>query len=347
MYMITGVFSFVGDVLLILAQIIFRCKIYNIGESFTKSTDVLEWITERNLASPHYMVSDDHLVPTGLTIGKWFIALIKPGETKGRNKKFTCSIFLICWNVPKDIEYSKYDKNGKKKVDHAMKKGKEDQYCEISTIEKVSVWKGCGFDTNKKSFFRQAYKYQLDIAKKIIELAKARKKVNGSYGGTILINGPPGTGKTYIGKILAALLEASICPSFSPTREGDWFLNAYYTADPSKKEPFVLIMDEIDISAKKIMDGTIKRSKEVNMVDDKQSWNNLFDRFPEYNNTFIIMTSNRSIGDFEGHGDLDQSLFRPGRADAYFSVGYAEKSDLPNHFTYGKEVVDEKEFIKF
>ena len=91
----------------------------------------------------------------------------------------------------------------------------------------------------------------------------------------------------------------------------------YNKIKPTIKAPLVILLDEIDITVKNILEGKIKISDACPMpieITSKKGWNDLFDAFDTemYKYVIIIMTSNQNIAYFN---QLDVSLLREGRID--------------------------------
>lgn len=139
---------------------------------------------------------------------------------------------------------------------------------------------------------------------------------------TVLLYGLPGTGKSMVAELLAQQLlkrdtikSVSYVDTFNPVSPNDTFYNLYSNIEPSKTQPLVVVLEEIDILVEKLHMGTIRIHKDyIAPITDKSTWNQFFDRFDRglYPHVIFIMTSNRPIEWFE---QLDSSYMREGRCN--------------------------------
>ena len=126
------------------------------------------------------------------------------------------------------------------------------------------------------------------------------------------LHGPPGTGKSMVGLLLADKLNATFCNNLRPWQPGDTLAALHNEADPTKENPLIVVIDEIDSALLAIHAG-IEPHKNIPIpVCDKPSWNNFLD---EINNgiypwTVLLLTANRGPDFIRS---LDPSYIRPGR----------------------------------
>lgn len=138
---------------------------------------------------------------------------------------------------------------------------------------------------------------------------------------TVFIEGPPCTGKSSIGYLVAKELSGTFCNTFNPTEPGDTINMAItsmheWVIDDDK--PTIISIDEIDVLLKKINENTVPINQKIpTSVTDKQSWSKFMDDLKFYKNLIFIMTSNTSKTDID---KLDPALIRPGRVDLYHSL---------------------------
>ena len=128
------------------------------------------------------------------------------------------------------------------------------------------------------------------------------------------ISGVPGTGKTSIAYILANKLNGSLCKKFNPTNP-NYTLDILYTVtNPTKKNPLILILDEIDILIDMIHIGIPNSKKFPIEVKNKTEWSILMDDINSglYPHMIVVMTSNKPIEYFD---ELDPAYMREGRVD--------------------------------
>ena len=138
----------------------------------------------------------------------------------------------------------------------------------------------------------------------------------------VLLCSKPGFGKSILAihlcyELLNIYEKVSFVTTWSPTDPNDSFVRMYNKIKPSIKAPLVILLDEIDIIVKNMIEGKIKISDASPLpieIMDKKGWNNFFDAFDIeiYKYVIIIMTSNKHTSYFN---DLDPSLLREGRID--------------------------------
>lgn len=130
-----------------------------------------------------------------------------------------------------------------------------------------------------------------------------------------LLHGPPGTGKTIIGMLLAKTLKGTYSNSLRPWEPNNGLAALYACIQPSASDPLIINMDEFDTSLIKIHEGTIQQSKHVRTeVANKSGWNHMFDEIQRgmYPHVILLLTTNRTPDFIRG---LDPSYIRKGRVD--------------------------------
>jgi hypothetical protein len=140
----------------------------------------------------------------------------------------------------------------------------------------------------------------------------------------VLLCARPGFGKSSVAiQLCYELLNLNWCDkislvtTWSPTDPNDSFIRMYNKIKPSEKAPLVVLLDEIDITVRDMLEGKIKISDASPMpieITSKKGWNVFFDSFDLeiYKYVIIIMTSNQHTSYFNL---LDSSLLREGRID--------------------------------
>jgi hypothetical protein len=134
---------------------------------------------------------------------------------------------------------------------------------------------------------------------------------------TSFISGQPGSGKTTIAYLLAKELKGSVVDSFKPTDPGDTIAELVKRVRPTKKNPLVVLLDEIDVMIMRCHKNLIVQHKNSPIpVLDKTSINTFFDNTQRIKNVIMILTSNKSKGAIDEE-TCDSSYLREGRVNVY------------------------------
>lgn len=136
----------------------------------------------------------------------------------------------------------------------------------------------------------------------------------------VFLHGPPGTGKSMIGRFLALNYEGHYCDTWCPTDPGDELSTLYNSVSPTKKKPMILVLDEFDSILELIHVSGVEKHKYIPLpVYNKTTWNQLLDRFSlrTWNNVILILISNRTP---DWVRELDPSYIREGRVDLVIEV---------------------------
>jgi hypothetical protein len=130
-----------------------------------------------------------------------------------------------------------------------------------------------------------------------------------------MIHGPPNTGKTTIGLLLAEALNACYCNTFKPWTPNDYIASLYSRAEPSEEKPLIIALDEFDTALEKIHHGLVPENPKVpTPVRDKSGWNTFFDDIQRgmYPYLIILLTSNKIP---QHINEMDPCYIRLGRVD--------------------------------
>ena len=153
------------------------------------------------------------------------------------------------------------------------------------------------------------------IAETIIDTYNTKQNVC-SY-----IHGDVGKGKTMLCYILTKELNGSICDTFTPSKPGSYFEDLYTSIAPSKEEPFILLLDEIDIMLQQVHEQKITQHKNIStQIYDKSTWNHFFDSIERgmYPYLIVILCSNISYDTV--NKKYDYSYLRKGRINHVFKL---------------------------
>jgi hypothetical protein len=148
---------------------------------------------------------------------------------------------------------------------------------------------------------------------------------------SVIISGKPGNGKSTIGILLAQRLITSISmskiiekvnfvDSWCPTDPGDTFENLYTKISPTKTEPLIVMLEEVDGIISNIHHNKIVRHKNIPIpMICKKDWNSFFDKFSNgrYPYTYIICTTNQPFSFFD---EIDTSYLRENRIHIKYTI---------------------------
>ena len=134
------------------------------------------------------------------------------------------------------------------------------------------------------------------------------------------LHGPPGSGKSMIGVLLAQALGGAYCNTHKPWQPGDPLGALHSEAEPSAERPLVVAFDEFDGPLVAIHSRTLAPHKNIpTAVGDKEGWNRMLDEIGRglYPHIVLLLTSNR---DPDFIRSLDPSFIREGRIDLTLAV---------------------------
>ena len=258
------------------------------------------------------MFSGDEPFPTGLVIGKWFIAYIETvriGEWRGSETSFDIKIIGITIFEPE---------SGKKKQSASKK------LPEVSTIVPSDAHLNAHMRLQKMVCYHRDLDEQMDVAKNFIKMANLSKTNGFPFNYIGLVTGPPGTGKSVLGEIIALAVKGVLCTTYNPTMYGHSINTVLKVAGPTGKRPVVLVLNEVDqwytypkeLAAAKPSDWL---TRDVDPVNPKTTSNAFFDKLAWIDNLIVVITTNKTsdeLDDIDGFG----SLFRPGRVSGRFEM---------------------------
>jgi hypothetical protein len=130
----------------------------------------------------------------------------------------------------------------------------------------------------------------------------------------VFLHGPPCTGKSMMGVLLANEYGGHLCETLKPWQPGDSLGLLHAEVEPTSDKPLIVVFNEIDAALLKIHEGIPPHEKIPIAVADKTGWNGMLDNIDRrmYQDVILIMTSNR---DPEFIDALDPSYIREGRVD--------------------------------
>jgi len=168
-----------------------------------------------------------------------------------------------------------------------------------------------GYEPADISFSETARPDQSRIVTSIIKFYNEKQHC------TSFISGRPGSGKTTIAYLLAKELNGSVCDSFKPTDPSDTIAELVKRVRPTKKNPLIILLDEIDVMIWKCHKILITQHKISPIpVLDKTSINTFFDNTQRIKNVIMILTSNKSKDEIDTETG-DSSYLRDGRVNVH------------------------------
>jgi hypothetical protein len=151
-------------------------------------------------------------------------------------------------------------------------------------------------------------------------------QIKGQYEKTrhvvALICGPPGTGKSMIGLLLANQYKSTFCNTLKPWQPGDTLASLYSEVEPPPNSPIIVGFDEVDNTITAVAAGIPSHKSLTIQIQDKSGWNSFFDAIQRglYPNLIVVLTSNRSA---EYIRSIDPSYIREKRVDLIFDMNVA------------------------
>ena len=234
----------------------------------------------------------------GYSVGYWYIMSIS-SENSDEGERYTI------WLVATEASYA------------ALTKG------HVDTIEEKTVAKKTSLKIFDRmgSFFSPYYKHRDINIESIIArddqaaiIASIRVHQDAHTHTVAYLHGPPGSGKSLVGVLLANAYGGSYCNTLKPWQPGDTLSALYAEVEPTKDSPLVVVFDEFDTALLRVHVG-IERHKNLPIqVADKTGWNQLLDEIQLgiYPHLIVLMTSNRTP---EFICSLDPSYIREGRVN--------------------------------
>jgi hypothetical protein len=136
------------------------------------------------------------------------------------------------------------------------------------------------------------------------------------------VTGKPGSGKSMCGILLAKLLNGKLVRDFNPTEPGDNLASLYATIEPTKENPLIIVLDEVDIMFENVFKKNIQKHRDIpTQIFDKSTLNRFFDDINLevlYPHLVIIMTTNVTSDYIETN--YDPSYIRDGRVNLKFTL---------------------------
>jgi hypothetical protein len=252
--------------------------------------------------------------PGGLCVGKWFITYFS--EISVNETPTTVAYMISTYDFINDIMEDKRDEDGND--DNNI-----NQNCLIEKGIKLYHREGSFWNFRYES--RNIYPRKMierDSQTSILDIIESTHRNCCS----VIVSGEPGNGKSTIGILLAQRLlflkmidKINFVDSWCPTDPGDTFENLYTNISPTKLDPLIVMLEEVDGIVSNIHNNKIERHKNIPIpMRCKKDWNSFFDKFSNgrYPHTYIILTTNQPFSFFDS---MDPSYLRENRITIKYS----------------------------
>ena len=249
----------------------------------------------------------------GLCVGKWFITYFS--EITINETPTTVAYIISTYDFINDIMEDKRDDD-----DQNIDKDDNNNLIEKNGIRlyqrEGSFW-SFRYESRTIYPFKLTERYQQTSVLDIIET------INRTFC-SIIVSGEPGNGKSTIGILLTQRLlqkvdKINFVDSWCPIDPGDTFENLYTKISPTKLEPLIVMLEEVDGIVSNIHHNKIERHKNIPIpMRCKKDWNSFFDKFSNgrYPHTYIILTTNQPFSFFD---TMDTSYLRENRITIKYS----------------------------
>ena len=299
--------AFPWTIIFLLFQL-FGIRLYNL-----KNKEVCRRLQKRvSGRCTHRLDNDDS---AGFCIGRWYIANINVTKNEYGD-------YYNVWMVCTQSTFEKLTKTTEKSLLTTAKK--ESRKClEDSTVtifERSGSYNNCYFHKRLLKFDKESivpHPRQKEIIENIRE-HQTRHNCTVAY-----LHGPPGTGKSFVGLLLAASYNSSYCNTLQPWIPGDFLGILYSEVEPTESSPLILVLDEVDIALEKIHKGIPPHLNIPISVPDKTGWNRFLDEINwcVYPHLILLLISNRPPSFIDG---LDPAYLRKGRVNLEFEMKTTE-----------------------
>ena len=282
-----SIFNAVPWVAIFMILQFFGIKLYVVRER-----DVCKRIQKRLCTTSHSIEGQK----SGFAIGLWYVGHVVVSDLQNE-----------AWFITVSSSYEKLTKETNAIDTVVLSSTKCDEPL-IEVYERLGSFQSIWF---KKRLFANRMRPQLEqslVLEKILDYFNLRSRL------VVFLHGPPGTGKSILGIMLASKLGGSYCNTLRPWQPGDSLGSTYSEIEPTSSKPLILAFDEVDSALIAIHNGIPDHKAMPISVQNKTGWNRMLDEIGRglYPHLILLLTSNSGPELLDG---LDPSYIRKGRVD--------------------------------
>lgn len=252
-------------------------------------------IQKRMGASSH--VTDGHK-SYGYSVGHWYCLHLTFDQ---RNEAY--AVYMIA--TPESYQYLTHDPS-----DHFEERVPTSTKT-LDIYERTGSFANPWFRKRTRKARDSPFASQLVILDDIVDFYLRNKTA------VVMLHGPPGTGKSMLGVLLATHFSGSFCNTLRPWQPGDTLGSVYSEVEPTEQRPLVLVFDEIDAAFQKISEGIKPHELMPIPVRDKQGWNHMLDEIQRFMFPHLIVVLTTNV---RPQNICDQSFIRPGRVNLIYEM---------------------------
>jgi hypothetical protein len=247
-----------------------RIHIFDTTSDLVNTNKILKYIKENNYYIQYSYLYEGKIEPEGFCFNRTYLAYVSQSKVSfNHGSKKESSIWYIGVIPFKITPYdenedddSDSDKTKNKKITLYLSNKYYDGYFEEIELPFND------FNENKKQ-------------KKLIDSILDNYKENRFKISRNLIYGSPGSGKSFIGKLIASKLDTSLCFDLKLEDPGTSLLTLWKTVRPTKEKPMVIQIDEFDVLINKLHNNKIEKKCDWMRYQlfDKQSYNTFMSEY--------------------------------------------------------------------
>jgi hypothetical protein len=230
---------------------------------------------------------------SGYAVGMWYLLHLSSDKA---------------WMISTKASYERLSSDiSARVVNNNDDKVPEDQ--SIIVLERRGVIESQWLKTRNVNIKHTPRENQTELMEKIIAHHQVHQNT------VVYLWGPPGTGKSMIGLLLAKKLKGAYCNTIKPWQPNNSIDMLYVEFDPASNKPVVLVFDEVDTAIANIHSEKIEDHKKYAITTkNKAGWNQMLDQIQRgmYPHLILLMTSNKTPDYIR---EMDPSYIRDGRVN--------------------------------